>query len=113
MQLGVIHNANALQTNDSVTVEGILNDDGLTVSLRSLNSRSTPLKRFCVRFNDTELRTIGDIPGHNHEFCDVLAGETSEGLKLVIESHRCYASDLQGNASALKVCMKVRNLVLH
>ena len=83
------------------------------MSLRSLNSRSTLLKRFCVRFNDAEFRTIGDIPGHNHEFCSVLAGETSEGLKLMIESHRCYASDLQGNASALKVCMKARNLLFH
>ena len=101
--LGIAHNIKTLQTNGPAVIDGVLNDDGLTVSLGSLDSRSATLKRSCVRFIGADLQTIADIPGHAHGFCDVLAGETGEGLRLVIESHRCYTSDLQGNASALKV----------
>ena len=111
-QLDVFYNANALQTtNDSVAIEGVLSSDGLTLLLCSHNSGCTLLKRFCVRFNDTELRIIIYPLGDGHKFYDVLVGETSEGLKLVIESHRCYTSDMQANASALKVRMNSRNPV--
>jgi len=96
-------NTENFQVDGNVIVDGVLKDDGLSVSLRSSNPRRTLREQFCVRFNAQELPKIGDAPHHTNRFCDVLAGETSEGLALVIESHRCYTADLQGNAPASKV----------
>ena len=84
-------------------IDGDLNTDGLTMFLRSPDFGRTIREKFCIRFNAQELSKIGDVPDQSNRFCDVSAGETSQGLTLVIESHRCYASDSQGNASALKV----------
>ncbi|KAF9784461.1 hypothetical protein BJ322DRAFT_1021211 [Thelephora terrestris] len=103
----------ANKTNGPVAIVGLLNDEQLTVSLRSLDSGSTLLERQCTRFNDQEFRIIGGTPGYAHGFCDVVAGETNEGLKLVIESHRCYEADPQGNASVRKVQMNIHHLADH
>lgn len=84
-------------------IDGDLTTDGLTTFLRSPDIGRTIQKKFCVRFNAQELSKIGDVPHQSNRFCDVSAGETSEGLALVLESHRCYTADSQGNASALKV----------
>ncbi|KAF9784464.1 kinase-like domain-containing protein [Thelephora terrestris] len=92
----------ARKTNGSGLIDGVLNKGGLTVSLRSPTSRETLLERTCTRVDEPELRIIGDIQGHAYGFCEVFAGETREGLKVVIESHRRYSADPQGNASALK-----------
>ena len=97
------HRTEVSQPNDSVIIDGVLRDDGLTVFLRSPDSRRTLRETSCVRFDAQELPKIGDVPDHSNRFCDISAGETSEGLTLVIESHRCYAADSQGNASTLKV----------
>jgi len=86
-----------------VNIGGDLNTDGLTTFLRSSDLGRTIQEKFCVRFNAQELSKIGDFPDQSNRFCDLSAGETSEGRALVIESHRCYAADSQGNASALKV----------
>ena len=77
------------QSNDSPIIDGVLKDYGLTLSL--------------PRFDARELTKIDDVPSKFSGFCDISAGETSEGLTVVIESHRCYAADSQGNASVLKV----------
>ncbi|KAF9644609.1 kinase-like protein [Thelephora ganbajun] len=90
------------KANGTVIIDGVLDDDRLTVSLRSPDSRRTLLERLCVRFNARELPKISGLPDHTNRFCDVSAGETSEGLGLVIESHRCYSADSQGNASVIK-----------
>ena len=86
-----------------MTVGGVLNDDGLVVSLHSPDHGCTFREQFCVRFGPQELPKIGGVPEHTNRFCDVSPGETSEGLPVVIESHRCYAADSHGNAAALKV----------
>jgi hypothetical protein len=105
--LYVVYYAKVSQTNGSVNIAGVLDDNKLTVSLHSsggpLLKRGTLLKRICHRLNNQDVRIIGHIPGHTHGRCEVLAGETNEGLKLVIESHRCFEDDPQGNASAQKV----------
>jgi hypothetical protein len=92
-----------LEITDTVTIDGVLNDDGLTVILCSPNSGHTLRKQLCVRFDAQELPDICDIPSHAGRFCDVSAGETSEGRTVWIESHRCYTADSQGNASTIKV----------
>ena len=104
-QLNVIHNTETLQANGTAIIDGVLDDDGLTVFLRLPGSRRTLLERFCVRFGQRELQRIkiGHIPDRSDRFCDVSTGETSEGLVLNIESHRAYEADSQGNAYALKV----------
>jgi len=99
----VAHHTEVSQPKFSVIIDGNLNTDGLTTFLRSLDIGRTIQKKLCVRFNAQELSKIGDVPHQSNRFCDVSAGETSEGLTLVIESHRCYAADPQGNAPALKV----------
>lgn len=86
-----------------MTIDGALEDSGLTVSLRSPDSNRTLQEQFCVRFSPRDLPEIGDVPDHTSRFCDVSTGETSEGLTVVIESHRCYTADSQGNASVHKV----------
>jgi hypothetical protein len=106
-------NAEILQTDGNAIIDGVLNDEGLTVSLRSSNPRRTLQEQFCVRLNTQELPKISGVPDHTNRFCDVSAGETSEGLALVIESHRCYTADLQGNASASKVRMNISYLAFH
>jgi len=98
------------QYNGPAIIDGVLNDGGLTVFLRSPNSEHTLLQNFCVRFDARELPKIGGFPCHTTRFCDVFAGETSEGLALEIESHRCCEADSQGNAFALKVRVKIRYL---
>ena len=105
----VAHHTEVSQPNDSVIIDGVLNDDRLTVFLRSLNSRRTLREKSCVRFDARELPRIGDVPDHSSRFCDISAGETSEGLTLVIESHRCYAADSQDNAPALKVWVNLHD----
>ena len=102
------HGAEVPQVNGPVTVDGVLNNKGLTVSLHSPDSGSILSERTCIRFDDRELCVTGDIPGHNHGHCEVLEGETNEGLGLVIESHRSYAADPEGNARARKVCVTIR-----
>lgn len=92
-----------LQVDGPVIIYGALDDEELTVSMRSLDSGSTLLERKCPRLNDREFRIVGDTPAHAHGFCDVFPGETNDGLKLVIESHRRYEVDPQGNAPVLKV----------
>jgi hypothetical protein len=72
------------------------------------DSGCTPLKRFCVKFNDRELPGISGVPDRTGGFCDVLAGETTKGLRLVIESHRCCTVDSRGKAPALKVYVNIR-----
>ena len=84
------------------SIEGVLTDDGLTVSLYVPDSG---LKRFCPRFKDQELQITGEIPGNIHQLYDGFAGVTIEGLRVVIETHRCCTADSQVNASARKVCM--------
>ena len=74
--------------------------------LHPLDSGSTLLTRTNRRFNGTELRTIGGTR-------DVLVGETSEGLRLVLESHRCHASDFQDTTSAPDVCINAYHPVYH
>jgi len=96
-------NTEILQADGNVIIDGVLNDDGLAVSLRSSNTGRTFREQFCVRINAQELPKICGVPHQTNRFCDVSAGETSEGLALVIESHRCYTADSQGNASASKV----------
>ena len=91
-------------------IDGVLNDDGLTVFLRSPNSERTILENFCVRFDARELLKIRGVPDHTARFCDIYVAETSEGRALVIESHRCCEADPQGNAFALKVRVKIRYL---
>lgn len=98
-----IHHIEVLQPNDCLTIDGVLSDDKLTVFLRSLNSGRIFREKSCVGFDARELTKIGDFPDHSNGFCDVFAGETSEDLTLMIESHRCYETDLRGNASARKV----------
>ena len=110
-QLFVIHYTKILQANGAVTIGGVLSDDGLIVFLRSSNSGRMLLEQFCVRFSPRELPKISGIPAHAGRFCDVSAGETSEGLTAVIESHRCHSADSQGNASAIKVRTNVHYLV--
>lgn len=84
-------------------IDGVLNDDGLTVFLCSRDSGRTVQEKFCVRFDARDLPNIAGVPDHTNRFCDISMGETSEGLRLVIESHRCYTADSQDNASVLKV----------
>ena len=62
------------------SIEGILKDDGLTVSLHVPD-----LKRSCHRFKDQELQITGAIPGNPHRLYDDFAGVTSEGLRVVID----------------------------
>ena len=81
--------------------------------MRFLDSGNTLLERKCARLDDREFRTVGNIPGHAHGFCDVFPGETKEGLKFVIESHRRYQVDPQGNAPALKVWADIHHLSFH
>jgi hypothetical protein len=102
-QLYAIQNTKMSQADSTATIDGTLNDDGLTVLLRSPDSGLTLREQVCVRFSPRELPTIGDVPNHTNRFCDISAGVSSEGRMLVIESHRCYMADSQGNASALKV----------
>ena len=92
-----------LQCGGAMTIDGVLNDDGLIVSLRPLGSKRALREKFCDRFSPQELPKICGVPESAGRFCDVTIGETSEGLALMIESHRCYAADTQGNASTLKV----------
>ncbi|KAF9784466.1 kinase-like domain-containing protein [Thelephora terrestris] len=103
---GIRLNQVSSKTNGSVNIAGVLDDNKLTVSLHSsggpLLKRGNLLKRICHRLNNQDVRIIGHIPGHTHGRCEVLAGETNEGLKLVIESHRCFEDDPQGNSSAQK-----------
>ena len=98
-----IQNTKMLQADSTATIDGTLNDDGLTVLLRSPDSGRTLREQVCVRFSLQELPTIDGVPNHTNRFCDISAGVNSEGRMLVIESHRCYTADSQGNASALKV----------
>lgn len=102
-RLYVVHDTEIIQSNGTATLDGVLNNDGLVVALRSPDHRCTFREQFCVRFSPQELPKIGGVPDHTNRFCDVSPGETSEGLPVVIESHRCYAADSQGNASTLKV----------
>lgn len=100
-----------MQANGTVTVDGVLDDDRLVVSLRSPDYRCTFREQFCVRFSPLELPKIGGVPDHTNRFCDVSSGETSEGLPVVVESHRCYAAD--SNASTLKARTNIRYLAFH
>lgn len=108
-----------LQANSTVTIGGALGDDGFTGGLSSPGFRCTPQKRSRVQKRPRvkpslqALPKIGDVPDYTNRFCDVSAGVTSEGLTLVIESHRCYAADLQGNASVMKVRRNVHCLAFH
>ena len=97
------HHTETPQLNNSVIIDGVFNDDGLTVFLRSPDSGCMHLKIFCVRFEARELTKIAGFPDRTDRFCDISTGVTSEGLTLVIESHRCYEADPQGNALTLKV----------
>jgi len=99
-----------MQANGNATVRGIFNEDGLVVSLCSPDYRCTFREQICVRFSPQELPKIGDVPDHTNRFCDVSPGETSEGLQVVIESHRCYAADSEGNASTLKARSNIHYL---
>jgi len=101
-RLHFVHHTEIIQANDAVTVDGILNNDGLVVALRSPDHRCTFREQSCVRFSPQELPKISGAPDHTNRFCDVSPGETSEGLAVVIESHRCYAADSQGNTPTLK-----------
>jgi len=97
------HDTEIVQADDTVIIDGVLNNDRLVVALRSPDHRCTFREQSCVRFSPQELPRIGGVPDHTNRFCDVSPGETSEGLPVVIESHRCYTADSQGNASTLKV----------
>ena len=90
-------------------IDGVLKDNELTLFLRSPGSGRTLREKSCVRFDARELPKIDDFPDNSNGFCDLSAGETSEGLTLVIESHRCYAADSQGNASVLKVWVNIHD----
>lgn len=83
------------------------------MSLRSPDSGRTFLQQSCVRFSPQELPEIGAVPDHTDRFCDVSAGKTSEGLILVVESHRCYAADSQSNASTQKVGTSIHYLIFY
>lgn len=101
----LLTNAARTQTGQVVkgpfVIDGVLNSDGLTVSLKSLDPGEFLSKQTFPRFDDQELRITDGIP-HGSRFCDLLAGETNEGLGLVIESHRFYEADPQGNARSRK-----------
>jgi len=86
-----------------VIIDGVLNDDGLTVFLRSPDSGHVLREKSCARFNARELSMIGGAPNYSNTFCDVFAGETNEGLTLVIESYRCYTTYSQDNVSVLNL----------
>lgn len=108
--LCAIHDTQVLQVKGPFDIDGVLSSEGLTVSLKSLDSGGIISKQTFPRFDDQELRIIDDIPSNGSGFCDLLAGETNEGLGLVIESHRFYEADPQGNARAHKVCVTIYHL---
>lgn len=86
-----------------MVIDGALNNDGFTALLRSQDSGDTVRETFCVKFDARDLPKIAGNPGQANRFCNIHVGETSEGLPCVIESHRCYPSDPQGNNIARKV----------
>ena len=109
----ITHNADILQGNDTVSIHGDLNDNELIVSLRSPSSGRTLREQRCARIGQGDLPNISEAPHRANGFCDISKGETSEGLRVVIESYRCYTDDSQHSSSLPEVRTNIYSMAFH